>query len=80
MAATEGLLFHFGRLAKCFSVDLESGIQRKDINVTAGAWLARKVCVLQYDINRGLRLPIRNNQVDPQTRLLTFNCPDSPDC
>jgi hypothetical protein len=58
-----------------FGVDLESGIQRQDIDVAARTPLACSVRLLQYDVDRGLRLAIRNNQVDPEAwlpRILVF--------
>jgi len=52
---------------KFFSTNLESRIQRENINMSTGASSACKVCLSQYDIDRRFRLTIRNDQVDPQT-------------
>jgi len=53
---------------KFFSANLESRIQRENINMSTGASPACKVCLSHYDIDRRFRLTIRNDQVDPQTR------------
>jgi hypothetical protein len=44
-----------------FGPDLESSIQRQNINVTTATARARQVRVLQYDVYRGLRLALRND-------------------
>jgi hypothetical protein len=47
------------------NVDWETGIQRKDTNIATDTWAACRLCVLQNDVDTGLRLAIRDDQVDP---------------
>jgi hypothetical protein len=63
-----GFAVFFGGFTKFFGADLQSRIQRENIDISTGASPACKGRLSQYDINRRFSLAIRNNQVDPQTR------------
>jgi AspT/YidE/YbjL antiporter-like protein len=64
-----GSVLFFGRLTKFSSADLQTGIQRENVDMSTGALPACKVCLPQDDVDGGFSLAIRDDQVDLQTRL-----------